>query len=108
MAKTDTLNIRINPDVKKKAETTLDDLGLTMAEAVNIFFKQIIMTESIPFVIKKPRLNAETIEAMRDVEVGKNISKGYTDLDEMWADIDKHELVLTAFRTGTHSDLLDV
>ena len=89
MAKTDTLNIRIEPTVKKQVETTLDDLGLTMAEAVNIFFKQVIMTESIPFVIRKPKLNAETIQAMRDAEAGKNVSKGYTDLDEMWADIDK-------------------
>lgn len=28
MAKTDTLNIRINPEVKKQVEATLDDLGL--------------------------------------------------------------------------------
>ena len=89
MAKTDTLNIRINPEVKKQVEATLDDLGLTMAEAVNIFFKQIIMTESIPFMIKKPKLNAETLQAMEDANVGKNVSKGYTNLDEMWADIDK-------------------
>lgn len=89
MAKTDTLNIRINPEVKKQVEATLDDLGLTMAEAVNIFFKQIIMTESIPFMIKKPKLNAETLQAMEDANLGKNVSKGYTNLDEMWADIDK-------------------
>lgn len=89
MAKTDTLNIRINPEVKKQVEATLDDLGLSMAEAVTIFFKQIIMTESIPFMIRKPRLSAETIQAMHDVEVGKNVSKGYTDLDEMWTDIEK-------------------
>lgn len=89
MAKTDTLNIRINPEVKKQVEATLDDLGLTMAEAVNIFFKQIIMTESIPFIIKKPKLNEETLQAMRDAENGKNISKGYNNLDEMWTDIEK-------------------
>ena len=89
MAKTDTLSIRINPEVKKQAESTLDDLGLSMAEAVNIFFKQVIMTESIPFAIKKPKLNEETIQAMKDAELGKNISKGYTDLDEMWADIEE-------------------
>lgn len=60
-----------------------------MAEAVNIFFKQIIMTESIPFIIKKPKLNEETLQAMRDAENGKNISKGYNNLDEMWTDIEK-------------------
>lgn len=89
MAKTDTLNIRINPEVKKQVESTLNDLGLTMAEAVNIYFKQIIMTESIPFIIKKPKLNEDTVQAIKDVNSGKNVNKGYTDLDEMWADIEK-------------------
>lgn len=89
MAKTDTLNIRINPELKKQVEETLNDLGLTMAEAVNIFFKQIIMTESIPFAIKKPKLNAATIRTIEEAKLEKNVSKEYDDLDEMWTDIKK-------------------
>ena len=40
---------------KKEVETTLNDLGMNIAEAVTIFLKQVVITESIPFVIKKPR-----------------------------------------------------
>ena len=61
MAKTDILNIRIEPELKKQVEATLNDLGMNIAEAVTIFLKQVVMTDSIPFIIKKPRLNVETI-----------------------------------------------
>ena len=91
MAKTDTLNIRIEPELKKEVEMTLNDLGMNIADAVTIFFKQIVMTESIPFIIKKPKLNKETIKAIEDAEKGINLSKGYTDLDEMWKDLEKED-----------------
>ena len=35
MAKTDTLHIRIEPSVKASAEQTLNDIGLSITEAVN-------------------------------------------------------------------------
>lgn len=91
MAKTDTLNIRIEPELKKEVEETLNDLGMNIADAVTIFFKQIVMTESIPFIIRKPKLNAETIKAINDAEKGINVSKEYTDLDEMWNDLEKED-----------------
>ena len=91
MAKTDTLNIRIEPELIKEVEITLNDLGMNIAEAVTIFLKQVVMTDSIPFIIRKPKLNAETIKAMEDAKKGKNLSKGYTDLDEMWGDLEQED-----------------
>lgn len=91
MAKTDTLNIRIEPELKKEVETTLNDLGMNIAEAVTIFLKQVVMTDSIPFSIRKPKLNTETIKAIEEVEQGINLSKGYTNLDEMWEDLEKED-----------------
>ena len=91
MAKTDTLNIRIEPELKKEVEITLNDLGMNIAEAVTIFLKKVVMTDSIPFIIRKPKLNAETIKAMEDAKKGKNLSKGYTDLDEMWGDLEQED-----------------
>ena len=91
MAKTDTLNIRIEPELKKEVETTLNDLGMNIAEAVTIFLKQVVLTDSIPFVIKKPKLNAETIKAIEEAKKGITLSNGYTNLDEMWEDLEKEE-----------------
>ncbi len=91
MPKTDTLNIRIEPELKKEVEATLNDLGMNIADAVTIFLKQVVMTDSIPFIIRKPKLNAETIKAIEEAEKGINLSKGYTNLDEMWEDLEKEE-----------------
>ena len=77
MAKTDTLHIRVEPDVKMKAEETLNDLGLSITEAVNVFLNQVILHDGIPFKIEKPKYNKETIQAMEDVKSGKNLSKTF-------------------------------
>ena len=38
MEKTATLNLRINPDVKKSAEIVLSQLGVPMATAIDMLF----------------------------------------------------------------------
>lgn len=89
MAKTDTLHIRVEPDVKMKAEETLNDLGLSITEAVNVFLNQVILHDGIPFKIEKPKYNKETIQAMEDVKSGKNLSKTFDSVDEMFEELDK-------------------
>ena len=66
MAKTDTLHIRIEPSVKKRAEETLNDLGLSITEAINVFLNQVILNDGIPFEVRKPKFNKETIQAIED------------------------------------------
>ena len=94
MAKTDTINIRIEPELKKNVEETLNDLGMNIADAVTIFFKQIVMTESIPFVIKKPRYNKETLEAIQEAkEMMKKPDefKSYNNVEELMEDLNSEE-----------------
>lgn len=89
MAKTENINIRIEPELKKEAEETLNFLGLTMAEAIKLFLRQVTLTDSIPFKIEKPKYNKETIQAMEDVKNGKNLSKTFDSVDEMFEELDK-------------------
>ena len=67
MEKTATLNLRINPDVKKSAENILSQLGVPMATAVDMFLKQISLTGGIPFPVTLPKapdnINAEKLSA---------------------------------------------
>lgn len=90
MAKTDTLNIRIEPELKKQVESTLNDLGMNIAEAVTIFFKQVVMTDSIPFVIKKHKYSDELIAAIKEAdEMLKNPDKyqSFNNVDELMEDL---------------------
>ena len=89
MAKTDTLHVRIEPSVKQRAEKTLNDLGLSITDAINVFLNQVILHDGIPFEIRKPRFNKETIEAIEDAKKGKNLSKTFNNADEMFEELDK-------------------
>ena len=89
MAKTDTLHIRVEPKVKQKAEQTLNDLGLSITEAINVFLNQVILNDGIPFEIRKPKYNEETIKAMNDTKNGKNLSKTFDNVEEMFKELDK-------------------
>ena len=89
MNKTDTLHIRVQPNVKQKAEKTLNDLGLSITEAVNVFLNQVILNDGIPFEIRKPKYNKETIQAMEDTKNDKNLSKSFDSVDEMFEELDK-------------------
>ena len=83
--------ISVDEKVKEQAKETLEYLGTNFTNVINMLLRQIILTESIPFEIKVPKLNTETIKAIEDAEKGIGLSKGYTDLNEMWEDIEKED-----------------
>lgn len=60
---------RIDGDLKAEAETILVKLGLNASDAIRLFYKQITMSNGLPFAVKIP--NADTREAMREAEEGK-------------------------------------
>lgn len=51
MGKSVTMNIRIDEDVKKEAEELFESLGLNLTTAVNVFMRQAIKSNGIPFMI---------------------------------------------------------
>jgi DNA-damage-inducible protein J len=89
MAKTASLNIRIDPETKQSAEQLYAAFGITVTDAVNIFLRQSLLVGGLPFDMKQPRYNAETESAMREAEriALDPTVKGYTDLDEMFKDL---------------------
>ncbi|MDR0499510.1 MAG: type II toxin-antitoxin system RelB/DinJ family antitoxin [Holophagales bacterium] len=50
------INVRIDSELKAKAQTVLADLGLDMTTAINVFISQIVYTQGIPFEISKPKV----------------------------------------------------
>ena len=55
MAKNETLHIRVNEGVKSRAENTLNMLGLSISEAVNILLHQISLVGGLPFDVRIPQ-----------------------------------------------------
>ncbi len=63
------LTIRIDPTLKANAESLFGELGMSLSTAFNVFLRQAVRTQSIPFSItcaKSP--NASTLAAMREAE----------------------------------------
>lgn len=50
---TTSLNIRIDEELKKKAELLFADLGLNMSSAITVFLRSSVDYNGIPFEIKK-------------------------------------------------------
>ncbi len=60
------LNIRTDKAVKAAAERIFEELGLNMTTAVNIFLRQTIRENGIPFELKLSVPNEETVAAMEE------------------------------------------
>ena len=75
MGKTATLNLRVNPVTKEKAEEVLSMLGISMSTAIEMYLNQIALTRSIPFDIALPKsVNADL---MTDEELVAKIKDSY-------------------------------
>ena len=55
MEKTATLNLRVNPTVKERAEAVLSKLGVPMSTAIDMYLNQISLTGGIPFAVTLPK-----------------------------------------------------
>ncbi len=84
MPKNANLNIRTTLEVKKGAETVLNDLGLNISSAVNLFLKQVINYKGIPFDLRLP--NQETQQAIDDVNNRRDLESADT-VEEMFQKI---------------------
>ncbi len=78
------LNIRIDKNIKETSEKVFEDLGLNMTTAINMFLRQVIRVNGIPFEIKGNTLNQETIEAIEEsVRLANDNSKGYSSIEDL-------------------------
>ena len=84
------INIQVDSETKKEATNILNDLGLSMSTAINLFLKQVIKTDGLPFQVKNHKPSREMRRALKEAEdIIKNPDKykGYHDVDEMLKDI---------------------
>lgn len=82
------MNIRMDSEVKKQAEAIFNEIGMNMTTAINIFLKQSIRENGIPFELKIAQPNAQTLEAIKEgEEIIKKGESRFNDADEMFAEL---------------------
>lgn len=78
MGETINVTIRLDKDIKEKAEKMFNDFGMNLSTALNIFIRQALRQGKIPFEIYDPFYSeenqAELNRRIADIEAGKNLS----------------------------------
>jgi DNA-damage-inducible protein J len=90
MAETSELNIRIDKDLKDRAEALFDELGLNLTTAINVFVRQSLREGKIPFdisIVPDPFYGPSNMAALRrsiqEANEGKLIIKTFDELRAM-------------------------
>jgi DNA-damage-inducible protein J len=84
MAKTATIQARINPELKRRVQKILNSLNLTMSEAISLYLTQVTLHRGIPFDIKIP--NELTAKTLEKAEKGIGLNE-VSSVDELFRDL---------------------
>lgn len=70
------VEIRIDDEMKAAAESLFDSVGLDIPTAVRMFIAAALQADGLPFPVRRT-WNVETLQAMEDVRLNRNISSPY-------------------------------
>lgn len=85
MFKTAMVRARIEPRLKERAEGMLDAMGLSVATAITLLYRQIIRCRALPFELHVP--NAPTRRSMQAARLGRGVVAADS-MDNLLAELD--------------------
>ena len=80
MARTANVFARVEPELKEQAESVLNQLGISMSNAVGMFLQQIVLQKGIPFEMKLPITTPLAYGSLTKEQFDKEIEKGMADV----------------------------
>ncbi len=84
MAKTTVLQAKVDLEIKEKAQKILQELNISMSEAISFYLTQITLQRGIPFEIKIP--NDETSAALKEAHERKDLQSADS-IDELFEEL---------------------
>lgn len=84
MAKSATINTRIDEKTKRQATNILAALHIPLSDAIAMYLRQIIYHRGIPFDLRLP--NEETLQAIKQLESGKGTT--FDNVHELLEDLE--------------------
>ncbi len=67
------VTFRVDGELKKQADALFAELGMNLSTAFNIFLRQSVREQQIPFRVSKNVPNAVTLAAMEAAEKGEDV-----------------------------------
>ena len=94
--KTANVNARIQSNIKQQAEAILSRMGLPRSVAIDMFYRQIIMHDGIPFPVIIPQ-TVPARDSISDAEFNAMMQTGYEqakaddsyDIDEVFNELER-------------------
>ena len=85
MNKTSIITTRIDPELKSSAEEILSSLGMTTAQAITMFLKQVELNRGLPFIPRLPANHPTSQQKPFEIETFSLGSNTTPDRDELYA-----------------------
>lgn len=77
MAKTESLYVRMEPELKNQAEEILSSLGISASTAINMFYRQIVLKRGIPFDLKLEEPRPLFLDEMTKEDLDRELEIAY-------------------------------
>lgn len=80
------MSIRLDSEVKEQAQQVFNHLGMDMTTAINIFLRQAIQYQGLPFDVKLDE-NQKLLQVVMDVDQNRNMSQSFESVSDLMEDL---------------------
>ena len=85
MSKT-SMSIRLDSEVKEQAQQVFSNLGIDMTTAINIFLRQAIQYQGLPFDVRLDE-NRKLLQVLTDLDQNRNMSQSFESVSDLMEDL---------------------
>jgi addiction module antitoxin, relB/dinJ family len=80
------MSIRLDSEVKEQAQQVFNSLGMDMTTAINIFLRQAIQYQGLPFDVRLDE-NRKLMEVLADLDQNRNMSQSFVSVSDLMEDL---------------------
>lgn len=80
------ISIRLDSEVKEQAQQVFSNLGMDMTTAINIFLRQAIQYQGLPFDVRLDE-NRKLLQALTDLDPNRNMSQSFESVSDLMEDL---------------------
>ena len=85
MSKT-SMSIRLDGEVKERAQQVFNHLGMDMTTAITIFLRQVLQYQGLPFDVRLDE-NRKLLQVLTDVDQHRNMSQSFESVSDLMEDL---------------------
>ena len=85
MSKT-SMSIRLDSEVKEQAQQVFNNQGMDMTTAINIFLRQAIQYQGLPFDVRLDE-NRKLLQVLTDLDQNRNMSQSFESVSDLMEDL---------------------